>query len=66
MKKNIIYSGFSDERGYIIDYLSEKHDWKPVFFFSAERLCEWVKKYYPDAIFQESMAIRQARFDFFD
>ncbi len=64
MKKRVIYSGFSNERQLSVDYLKEKHDWEPVFFFGEESLREWVEKYYPDADFQESMAIRQARFDY--
>ncbi len=56
-KKRVIYSGFSNERQLSVDYLKEKHDWEPVFFFGEESLREWVEKYYPDADFQVGRAL---------
>lgn len=64
MKKNIIYSGFSDERRFIIDYLFKEHGWNPVFIFSAGRMRNWVKENHSHAVFHDAMQLRNARFDY--
>lgn len=64
MNKRVIYSGFNNERLFIMDYLKEKHGWEPVFISATEILRKRVDENYPDAIFLEEMSIRRACFDY--
>lgn len=64
MKKNIIYSGFSDKREFVIDSLFKRYGWVPVFILGPERMREWVKENYKSAVFYELMHLRNAQFDY--
>ena len=64
MSKKVIYSGFSDERRFIIDYLFKKHNWNPGLFLYPERMRKWAEEHYPDAVFVDAMGLRQANFDY--
>jgi hypothetical protein len=62
MRKNIIYSGFNDDRVQIVDYLFKRHSWNPIFFFSRREMEEWSRTSYKNAMFYESNKLRNGEF----
>ena len=62
--KRIIYSGFSNEYRFVIDYLSRESGWEPVLIHGPERIREWAKINYAKAVYFEGMRLRSAQFDY--
>lgn|GEM_PF-2856506 len=63
-EKKIIYSNFCDERQWIIDFSYEQEGRDPVFVLGPESMRGWVKENYSHAVFQESMQLGNAQFDY--
>ena len=64
MNKKVVYAGFHGERLGIVDYLSQKNGWDPVFFICEETTRIWAQKHYPKAKYHNEMALRKAYFDY--
>ena len=64
MTKKILYSGFNDERTFIVDYCQKKYDWEPVFFLAEEKTRKWASEKYPSAFFQEATQLRKAQYNY--
>ncbi len=64
MSKRIIVNGFYNERGYMLDYLRQKHGWDPVFFMGRKQERQWVEANYSNTIFVDAMELRLSHFDY--
>ena len=68
IEKKIIFNEFyNKDKIKIIDHLNKKYNWKPVFMTGLLResdVINQVNKNYPSCITCDSMAIRQAQFDY--
>lgn len=67
MSKKAIYHGFDNEyKVKIIDYLSKNHGWLPSLIIGnkVEPIKKWMEDNYPSCIFQETIKLRQAQFDY--
>ena len=63
----LLYHGFADEyRCQIIDWLYQKHSWKPEFIvgLNAESIRPWVASNYNECVLQDSMQLRMAQFNY--
>ena len=68
IEKKIIFNKFyNKDKIKIIDHLNKKYNWKPVFMtglLKESDVINQVNKNYPSCITSDSMAIRQAQFDY--
>lgn len=63
MKKKIFYTGFSDERVEVVDFLKSEYNYEPDVFVANIRDKKSYLKKYPNSIFLESMNMRLGKFD---
>jgi hypothetical protein len=66
-KHKIIYDGFTNKhKRKIVDHLSDMYQWEPVFMTGNvdDEVLKWGKAKYGECIIQDSMALRQAQFDY--
>lgn len=61
----VIYTDFNQiEQFNIVDYLYEKYGWDPAMFIGSDSINNRIKNKYGNAIFQNSMDLRIAKFDY--
>ena len=63
-KLNVIFSAFNDQQHMVVDALACEYGWNPILILCAKRMKAWANKNYKDAVFVESMELRNAKFDF--
>ncbi len=63
--KKVIFSGFNNERGPVIDHLRAKYGWEPVFLIGRQQERAWAEANYGNAVFVDLMELRLSHFDYF-
>ena len=70
VEKRIIFNEFYNEHKLkIVDHLKKKYNWKPVFMSGLSpdiSIINQIKKNYPSCVVSDSLALRQAQFDYRD
>ena len=63
--KKVIYCYIVDKHiKKIVDFLDEKHNWKPLIFLNRSEANSEISKYYKNSIFLDKMKLRKGEFDY--
>ena len=63
--KKVIYCYILDKHiKKIVDYLDEKHDWKPLLFINMPDANNEISEYFNNSIFLDKMDLRKGKFDY--
>lgn len=60
--KRVIYTEFEQEFQHTVDHLSGRYGWQPAFILGLDK--KWADEKYPEAVFHNSMKLRNAQFDY--